>query len=650
VIARPPSRLYRFQKLVRRNRGVFAAIGSVAIALIIGITVSTWLFLREREARRRAVAAEQQQLRMRQAAETKEKITQVATLISRERFAEADELMKGVRLPGSTLDGALVFRSLAEWHALRREWTNAADRYATLIAADQLDGWNIESMDYLGAGAALLALTNRSGYDELRETALSRFANTENPVVAERMLKIGLLKPGSPRVIERLAGFARVAAPESPVNLTAQSPAATAWQKSASGSISADSRSVANSDNPLADTTAPALIQASSYDGWTVSLEFSEPVATGGAADPASYSVAGNAVTNAILDAEGRTVVLSLAKRIAEEFSVNVTGISDLAGNPLPPGSAIGNRVLALRLLDFNTGQPIRMGFNGNVISLEAGGANIWESLDQFGLAYITVSGDFDYRLRVHSIGPMLDNFTRAGLMVRESLQDQSGRHVTVAVNAENSFQVLVRTTVGARTASLPPDPLPTAFKSNSWVRLQRIGPVFRAYSSSDGMDWVSLFQFDSASAGGAFSDPIHLGIVVSAHSSSALATGVVSGFGTTPTIPVNATVAFALLEYRRGDYESAVEWCRRSLAHPEYNAARVAMARTIMAMGLRQSGDRVAAQSQLNQSREMIQRKFSGGLDLGNEAHGFWFDWVFARTLLQEAETLFSDEARVSK
>ena len=56
VVARPPSRVYRLQKLVRRNRVVFAAGGAVALALLIGLGLSTWLFFREREARRQEVA------------------------------------------------------------------------------------------------------------------------------------------------------------------------------------------------------------------------------------------------------------------------------------------------------------------------------------------------------------------------------------------------------------------------------------------------------------------------------------------------------------------------------------------------------------------------------------------------------------------
>jgi serine/threonine protein kinase/tetratricopeptide (TPR) repeat protein len=54
IVARPPSNLYLFQKLVRRNKLLFAAASAVAVSLVIGLGVSTWLFLREKEARGRA--------------------------------------------------------------------------------------------------------------------------------------------------------------------------------------------------------------------------------------------------------------------------------------------------------------------------------------------------------------------------------------------------------------------------------------------------------------------------------------------------------------------------------------------------------------------------------------------------------------------
>src|SRR6266852_5478442 len=43
VVARPPSNLYRVQKLVRRNKLAFAAAAAVTIALIVALGVSTWL-------------------------------------------------------------------------------------------------------------------------------------------------------------------------------------------------------------------------------------------------------------------------------------------------------------------------------------------------------------------------------------------------------------------------------------------------------------------------------------------------------------------------------------------------------------------------------------------------------------------------------
>src|SRR5207244_10814707 len=70
VVARPPSNLYRFQKLVRRNKLAFVAAGAVAFALLLGLGMSTWEFLKERQARQRAVAAEQNQARLRQEAES----------------------------------------------------------------------------------------------------------------------------------------------------------------------------------------------------------------------------------------------------------------------------------------------------------------------------------------------------------------------------------------------------------------------------------------------------------------------------------------------------------------------------------------------------------------------------------------------------
>jgi len=50
VGAFPPSNLYRFQKLLRRNKLAFAAASAVAVSVVIGLGVSTWLLIQEKEA------------------------------------------------------------------------------------------------------------------------------------------------------------------------------------------------------------------------------------------------------------------------------------------------------------------------------------------------------------------------------------------------------------------------------------------------------------------------------------------------------------------------------------------------------------------------------------------------------------------------
>ena len=82
VIARPPSRLYRLQKSVRRNKGVFASATAIAVVLVIGVVVSTTQAVR-------AKRAEREQARQRQIAETKEKKSeQVAQFLQ--------DMLKGV--------------------------------------------------------------------------------------------------------------------------------------------------------------------------------------------------------------------------------------------------------------------------------------------------------------------------------------------------------------------------------------------------------------------------------------------------------------------------------------------------------------------------------------------------------------------------
>ena len=219
VVARPPSRIYRLQKLVRRNKTTFIAAAMVALALIGGLGFATWFWHQERGARKRAVvaeqqalAAEQQQARLRMEAEDRERITQAAFLISQGKIEEADQLVEKVSEPKPSLEAESVLRSLGDWHALKGQWAQAAERFNLLLEADQRDNsWAITE-DLLKAGPILIERGDTQNYERFRRAAIARYTGTTDPVFAERTLKISLLLPGDAQLMKLLEPLSDVSA------------------------------------------------------------------------------------------------------------------------------------------------------------------------------------------------------------------------------------------------------------------------------------------------------------------------------------------------------------------------------------------------------------------------------------------------------
>jgi serine/threonine protein kinase len=200
VTARPPSRLYRLQKLVRRNQVVFVAGAAVALALIAGLGISTWLFIEERR-------AEQNEFALRQQSELREKVTQMALMVSREEYADADNLLVKTPLGQPSLERAVVLRALGEWHARQNRWPQAAQRLKNLLLVDGIDGPDVETLDCLQCGPALIEAGDLAGYELFRRAAVAQYSNTNSPV-ADRVLKIALLLPGDQKLLESLAPVA----------------------------------------------------------------------------------------------------------------------------------------------------------------------------------------------------------------------------------------------------------------------------------------------------------------------------------------------------------------------------------------------------------------------------------------------------------
>jgi len=212
VLARPPSKLYRLQKLVRRNKAVFMAAGAVAIALILGLGTSTWLFFREREARRDAERGRANEITLRRQAEAREKIAQAAVLVGQNRLAEAEQLASGISSPETAVGGAAMFRTLGDWAALQGRWPQAVEHFTLLLQVDRFETWDVSTLDYSRCGVAILAAGDLTQYEHFRQAAIGRFAHTTDPLIAERTVKNSLLLPADSAMMTALVPLAELAA------------------------------------------------------------------------------------------------------------------------------------------------------------------------------------------------------------------------------------------------------------------------------------------------------------------------------------------------------------------------------------------------------------------------------------------------------
>ena len=192
VVARPPSRLYKFQKTRPQKQSCVFRGHRRGPRVDMRYGDRDFFWYQERHERQRAVAAEQaaltaeeQQTRLRLEAKDRERITQAAFLISQNKMQEADELAGKVAAVRPSLETESVFRTLGKWHALNGHWTQAAARFHLLLHADQKDDcWAITD-DLLMAGPILIERGDMQGYERFRRAAVTRYEGTTDAIFAE---------------------------------------------------------------------------------------------------------------------------------------------------------------------------------------------------------------------------------------------------------------------------------------------------------------------------------------------------------------------------------------------------------------------------------------------------------------------------------
>ncbi|MEO9476196.1 MAG: T9SS type A sorting domain-containing protein [Cyclobacteriaceae bacterium] len=145
--------------------------------------------------------------------------------------------------------------------------------------------------------------------------------------------------------------------------------------------------------------------------------------------------------------------------------------------------------------------------YSGKVFIVQGSGSNIWGSSDEFQYAYQPFSGDGEIICQVSSVSPDVDDYVKAGLMFRETLDDDA-KHTMVYITPEsgNAFQSRSATAGSCSKTS-------EASSIDRWLKLKREGDRFEGYQSNDGVTWSLI---DSATV--SMSASAYVGLVVTAH------------------------------------------------------------------------------------------------------------------------------------
>jgi hypothetical protein len=617
VLARPPSRIYRFQKLVRRNRVVFASIAAASLALIAGFGTSTWLFFRERDARREAERGRANEALLRQQAEARAAISHAAPLIGEKQFEAADQVLDMVSFPENGVGGEAVLQALAEWAATDYRWWRAAEYFKLLLRSDKMQTPDIATLNATRCAVALIEAGDKPGYKQFRRDNLERFGRIPYPVEAERTLKNSLLLPADKTMMAALAPLANLAIKAVPAGTPTPAeepwPGAIAWrcdslalwsyrQGDYAAAVGYCRRCLSYGGDPARVATAHAILAMCFYQL--------------GQAQNASNSLA---LSLELANHNGReaswfdwTLDRILMKEAAALLQHQLPATSSPVGSQelggLTPRQAQAREVIAQAVALVNK--------------------NHMAEADQLvGLL------------------PSSDCGVAAGLSVFRPLAEWAAVHGKWR-RAADYYSALV-----------PSDRLePVILATHDCLRHAVILAEMDDRAGYESVCRESIKEF------GAGANPPNLERIVTMCSLSAPSVSLLSAISPlaqklAQSIPTETDrnswalpwecMSLALFEYRRGSYAEAVDWATRSLSFESDSVkARPAGLQAILAMAYHQLGQTDQARSALRQSRELIEERWKQPFTADAYTGGACYDWFIARRLEREAAATIESSA----
>jgi regulation of enolase protein 1 (concanavalin A-like superfamily) len=180
-------------------------------------------------------------------------------------------------------------------------------------------------------------------------------------------------------------------------------------------------------------------------------------------------------------------------------------------------------------------------------LTVDGAGADVWGTADAFHFVYTTLTGDGSVVTQVTSEEYVAD-WTKAGVMMRETLAPGS-KQASMFVSAGKGLAFQRRlATSGVSTSTSG-----GSGKAPYFVKLTRTANTFSASASADGANWTTV-----ASDTIVMASTINVGVVVSSHVASSLATVTFASTAVAKAPVTTGTTTETIVFMRHGEKPAA--------------------------------------------------------------------------------------------
>jgi hypothetical protein len=162
-------------------------------------------------------------------------------------------------------------------------------------------------------------------------------------------------------------------------------------------------------------------------------------------------------------------------------------------------------------------GYPVGFAEEDGVVTMGASGADIWGNADQFRYAYKTLNGDGSIVARVDNISNITNNWTKAGVMIRQSTAAGSAHSITAITGdfwssgSGNGASFQGRQTADAASVN---NDATSVVAPPYYVKIERVGNELSGFISADGAEWLQLGTAREV----VMEDPVLIGLAVTSH------------------------------------------------------------------------------------------------------------------------------------